>query len=38
MRNIDNSIGGQNVNHGTRMLAHFYIHLNLVGLTINLPL
>jgi hypothetical protein len=36
--NIDNSIGGQNLNHCTRILVHIYTHFNLVGLPKNLPL
>jgi hypothetical protein len=33
---MDNFIGGRNINHGIGMLVHFYSHLNLVGLPINL--
>jgi hypothetical protein len=35
---MDNSIGGQNLNHAIGILVHIYTHFNLVGLPKNLPL
>jgi hypothetical protein len=35
---MKNSNGGQNINHGIGMLVHFYTHLDVVVIRINLPL